>query len=172
MNKWNFLVTNGKLVKQLDETNPVVSSRSQSFSNPSLRMVGQTIYIYDDGNYATSIMFSQIRQIAGVAPTSLVDAFNKLIALIPTSGGGTSGSYNIPNIYQLGDLTLPHTFTGGTLHSISLTSTTGNLVVTINGNEVTLTEGATVNYTASSELQNNIIISSTTGTYTITTIRD
>ena len=91
------------------------------------------------------------------------------------TGGGGGGpvittEYNVPNIYQLGDLTLPHTFTGGTLHSISITCTTGTLSITVNGNAVVLEEGQTVNYNASTELESDIVITSTTGTYTISTI--
>lgn len=85
---WNFKVTGNSLVKTLDETGGVVSARSQSFVEPSIRMVGTVIYIYEGGNYATSIMFTQIGEINSVAPTDLQDAYDKLLVLIGVALSG------------------------------------------------------------------------------------
>lgn len=85
MGLWDFTVIGNSLVKKLDETGGVVSARSQSFVEPSIRMVGKVIYIYEGGNYATSVMFTQIGKINSVAPTSLQDAYDKLLVLIGTA---------------------------------------------------------------------------------------
>jgi|688.fasta_scaffold24636_11 hypothetical protein len=167
MNKWNFLVVNGQLVKKLDETNPVVSKRSQSFASPSIKLVGATIYIYEGGNYATSIMFSQIGTIAGAAPTTLQDAYDKLLALIPTSSGGST--YDNVTVYDT-PANLPITLAADTIHSISILSITGNTVITVGGESTTLVAGQSTSITATALIDDVIVINSASGTFLATTL--
>ena len=109
----------------------------------------------------------------------LLEASNINLFVVDTTGvGGGSGgpapvvvNYNDPDIYQLGDLTLPHTFGAGTLHSISITSTTGILTIEVNNVVAEVVEGATINYSATTVLDEPIEIVSTTGTYTITVLK-
>lgn len=170
MNKWNFLVVNSQLVKQLDETNPVVSSRSQSFAEPSVKMVGTTLYIYDGGNYATAIMFSQIGTIGGATPTDLQDAYSLLLNLIPTSGGGGGGTaYDNVTAYDT-PASLPITFAANTIHSISILSITGNTVVTIGGEQTTLVAGQSTSIQATALIDDVIVINSASGTFLATTL--
>jgi len=167
MTTWNFTASGSSLIKTLDETDPVVSPRSQSFVNPSLRMVGTVIYIYEGGNYATCVMFSQIGEIDGVAPTDLQDAYSKLVALIPNASGGSS--YDTVTAYDtVGDL--PITFAAGTIHAISILSITGNTVITVNGEQTTLVEGQSTTIEATALIEDEISIDSASGTFLATTI--
>lgn len=170
MTTWNFTANGSSLIKTLDETDPVVSPRSQSFVSPSLRIVGTVIYIYESGNYANCIMFGQIGTIDGVAPTDLQDAYNKLIALIPTSSGGGGGSnYNTATAYDtVADL--PITFPTGTIHSISILCITGTLTISISGEETVLIAGQNTDIEATTLIVKDIEITSSTGTFLVTTL--
>jgi len=166
---WNFTANGSSLIKTLDETDPVVSPRSQSFVSPSIRMVGTVIYIYEGGNYATCVMFSQIGEIDGVAPTDLQDAYNKLIALIPTGGGSAGSNYNEATAYDtVADL--PITFPTGTIHSISILCITGELTISISGEETVLIAGQNTDIEATTLIVEDIVIESCTGTFLATTL--
>ncbi len=167
MTLWNFTVVGGSLVKTLDETGGVVSPRSQSFAEPSLRMVGTVIYIYEGGNYATSVMFSQIGTIAGETPTDLQDAYSLLLNLIATSGGGIA--YDNVTAYDTPG-SLPITFLANTINSISILSITGNTVITIGGEATTLVEGQSTSIQATALIDDTIVINSASGTFLATTL--
>ena len=170
MTKWNFTVVGGSLIKKLDETNPVVSSRSKSYTAPKFDMVGSTIYIYEQGEYDSALQFSQIGTIDGDTPTDLQDAYNKLIALIPTSsGGGSSSNYNNVTAYDE-DATLPLTFGANTINSISIVAKTGTTTITIGAETTTLIEGRTTTIKADGLIVEVISIDSTTGTFLATTL--
>jgi len=169
MTLWNFTVVGSSLVKTLDETGGVVSARSQSFVEPSVRMVGTVIYIYEGGNYATAIMFTQIGEIDGVAPTDLQDAYDKLLVLVGTASGSAGTQYNNVDAYDE-DATLPLTFTAGTIHSFSLVAKSGDTTITINGESTVIIEGQSTNITVSGLIADAIVINSTTGTFLATTL--
>lgn len=170
MTKWNFTVVGGSLIKKLDETNPVVSSRSKSYTAPKFDMVGSTIYIYEQGEYDSALQFSQLGTIDGDTPTDLQDAYNKLIALIPTSsGGGSSSNYNNVTAYDE-DATLPLTFATNTINSISIVAKTGTTTITIGAETTVLIEGQTTTMSADALIVEVISIDSTTGTFLATTL--
>ena len=170
MTKWNFTVVGGSLIKKLDETNPVVSSRSKSYTAPKFDMVGSTIYIYEQGEYDSALQFSQIGTIDGDTPTDLQDAYNKLIALIPTSsGGGSSSNYNNVTAYDE-DATLPLTFATNTINSISIVAKEGTTTITIGAETTTLIEGQTTTIKADGLIVEVISIDSTTGSFLATTL--
>ncbi len=170
MAKWNFFVTGGSLIKELDTSGNDVEPRSQSFMQPSLDLEGGKIVFKESGQYKTAIYFSQIGTIASATPTDIQDAYDKLIALIPTSGGGGGGSsYNNVTAYDtVADL--PITFATGTIHSISILCITGTLVVTISGEQTTLIAGQKTDMEATGLLTEDIVINSSTGTFLATTI--
>lgn len=170
MAKWNFFVTGGSLIKELDTSGNDVEPRSQSFMQPSLDLEGGKIVFKESGQYKTAIYFSQIGTIDGVSPTDIQDAYDKLIALIPTSGGGSGGSnYNTATAYDtVGDL--PITFPTGTIHSISILCITGTLTITISGEETVLIAGQNTDIEATTLIVEDIVIESSTGTFLITTL--
>lgn len=83
---WDFTADSTSVIKTLRDSEP---PREQTFIALSLRMVKNLIYMYEAGVYATAIAFEEIGTIGGVAPTDLQDAYDKILAIIPTSGGGT-----------------------------------------------------------------------------------
>ena len=88
MAKWNFFVSNTSLIKELDTSGNDVNPQSQSFLAPTLDLQGDKIVFKDNGSYKTAIMFPEIGEIDGVNPSDLQDAYDKIIAIIPNSGGG------------------------------------------------------------------------------------
>ncbi len=88
MAKWNFFVSNTSLIKELDTSGNDVNPQSQSFLAPTLDLQGSKIVFKDNGSYKTALLFTEIGTIDGDIPTDLQDAYDKIIALIPNSGGG------------------------------------------------------------------------------------
>lgn len=172
MAKWNFLVEGSVFKKVLDTSGSDVKPRSQSFMQPSVDMVLDKLTFKESGQYKTSILFSLIGTIDGATPTDLQDAYNKLIALIATmssGGGGATGSYNTPTVYDtVGDL--PISFNANTIHSISILSTSGTTTITVDGEETTLLEGQEYFNEASTLIDVVISIDSCTGTFVATTL--
>lgn len=174
MAKYDITAENGSLVLTLDTNEGQYEPRVVTLRQPGLKRSLNAIKFFDGGIYQKTLYFESIGDVAGATPTDINDAFTKILAAIPTAEGGSGGTttnYNDPDIYQLGDLTLPHTFASGTLHSISITSTTGDLTIEVNNVEAVVEEGQTVNFTASTTLDETIEIISTTGTYTITVLK-
>ena len=173
MAKYDITAVGGSIVLTLDTNAGQYEPRVISLKQPGIRQSLNSVKFFDGGVYQTALAYENIGDVDGAAPTSLSDAVTKIIALIPNAsgGGGSTTNYNDPDIYQLGDLTLPHTFASGTIHSISITSTTGNLTIEVNNVEAVVEEGQTINFTAGSTLDETIDIISTTGTYTITVLK-
>lgn len=88
MTTWDFTADSTSVIKTLRDADP---PREQTFNDLSLRMVDTIIYLYEAGQYASAVKFEQIGTIDGVAPTDLQDAFDKILAIIPASGGGGGG---------------------------------------------------------------------------------
>ena len=167
MAKWNFIVSGVSLVKRLDTSGNDVEPRSESFMQPSLDLQGGKIVFKESGQYKTAIYFSQIGTIAGQFPTDIEDAYDKLLAIIPTSG--TGGTYNTVTIYDtVADL--PITFDSGTIHSISILCITGTLTITISGEQTVMATGQKIDMEATGLLVEDIVINSSTGTFIATTI--
>lgn len=172
MAKWNFSVVGGSLIKSLDTSGSDVNPRSQSFMQPSVDMVLDKLTFKESGQYKTSILFSLIGTIDGATPTDLQDAYDKLLALIATmsnGGGGATGSYNTPTVYDtVGDL--PIEFNSNTINSFSIVCTSGTTTITVDGIETTLLEGQPFNISASTLIDVVISIDSCTGTFIATTL--
>ena len=129
MTIWDFSVDGASVIKVLRDANP---PREQSFEALSLRMVEGIIYLYESGIYASAIKFEQIGDIEGVPPTDLQDAYDKIIAIIPSGGSGatptlqevtTAGNETTDNIIKrIGDWTLQLTDDGNGVPMILMNS--------------------------------------------------
>lgn len=172
MAKWNFLVEGSVFKKVLDTSGSDVKPRSQSFMQPSVDMVLDKLTFKEGGQYKTSVLFSLIGTIGGATPTDLQDAYDKLLALIATmsgGGGGVTGSYDTPTIYDTpGDL--PITFLANSVHSISILCLTGTLTCTISGEEIVYTAGEGTDIEASTFIDQQMSIDSTTGTFLVSVL--
>jgi hypothetical protein len=128
------------------------------------------IKFFESGIYKFAVLFTAIGTIDGDTPTDLSDSKDKLLALIPNSSGGASGSnYNTPTVYDT-PADLPITFTAGTIHSISMLCLTGTFTVTVNGEETVLSAGENMDIEATTLIADEISLDSTTGTFKVTTL--
>lgn len=109
MAKWDFKIVGASFVKELAPVGDDVNPRSQSFMQPSFDLEGDKIVMKESGQYKTAILFTQIGEIDGVAPTDLEDAYAKLLVLVENfnGGGGAPGTTpNLPQVLTIGDRTL------------------------------------------------------------------
>lgn len=169
MSQWDFTASGGSLVKTLVAPEDYVAPRSKSYTAPKFDMVLDKIAIFEQGQYDSTIMFHEINEIGGVEPTDLADAYTKLLALVPTSGGGGGTQYNDVDAYDE-DATLPLEFATGTIHSFSIVGKTGNTTITINGETSIIIEGQSTTITGDGLIVGEISIDSTTGTFLATTL--
>lgn len=169
MSQWDFTASGGSLVKTLVSPEDYVAPRSKSYTAPKFDMVLDKITIFEQGNYDSTILFHEINEIDGVAPSDLADAYTKLLALVPTAGGGGGTQYNNVDAYDE-DATLPLTFGAGTVHSFSIVSKTGDTTITVNGEETVIIEGQSTTITADGLIAEEISIDSATGTFLATTL--
>lgn len=95
MAKWDFKIVGASFVKELVPVGDDVQPRSQSFMQPSFHLEGGKIVMKESGAYVTSIYFSLIGEIDGVAPTDLEDAYAKLLALVENFNGGGASSQTL-----------------------------------------------------------------------------
>ena len=129
----------------------------------------EKINFYEDGGFKCALIYAQINEIDGVAPTDYEDAFDKILALIPSSGGASGGSYNNTDAYDE-DATLPLTFDGNTIHSFSIVAKTGTTTITVNGETTVLIAGQSTTITGTGLIAEEISIDSTTGEFLATTL--
>ncbi len=147
-----------------------VAPRTYSFKEASIEMAVGKIKYFESGIYKFATLFTAIGTIDGDTPTDLFDAKDKLLALIPSSSGGASGSnYNTPTVYDT-VVDLPISFSANTIHSISILSTSGTTTITVDGEETTLLEGQEYFNEASTLINVVISIDSCTGTFVATTL--
>jgi len=146
--------------------------RKMTFASPSISTAPpEKIYFYEDGAYKTSLIYAQIDEIDGVNPTSYADAVSKIEALLPSAGGGGTGSGNYNNVDAYDeDATLPLTFSGGSIHSFSIVAKTGTTTITVNGETTTLIAGQSTTITGDALIAEEISIDSTTGEFLATTL--
>jgi hypothetical protein len=170
MAKWNFTASNGQLIANLTPDAGDVTPRTYSFKEASIEMAVGKIKFFESGIYKFAVLFTAIGTIDGDTPTDLSDAKDKLLALIPNSGGGASGSnYNTPTVYDTpGDL--PITFATGTIHSISVLATSGTTTINVNGEKTILIEGQEYFNEATTLIDVEISIDSTDGKFIATTL--
>lgn len=169
MSQWNFTASGGSLVKTLVNPENYVGERIKSYTAPKFDLGTKKITIFEQGNYDSTIYFHEFNQIDGVEPTDLQDAYDKLLALVPTAGGGAETQYNNVDAYDE-DATLPLTFNANTIHSFSIVAKTGNTTITVNGEETIIIEGQSATITATGLIAEEISIDSTTGTFLATTL--
>lgn len=108
MAKWDFKIVGASFVKELAPVGDDVNPRSQSFMQPSFDLEGDKIVMKESGQYKTAILFTQIGEIDGVAPTDLEDAYAKLLVLVENfnGGGGAPGTTpSLPQVLTVGDRT-------------------------------------------------------------------
>lgn len=83
--QWDFTLDGASILKTLNTTGGNFLPREQSFSGLSMRLVDdKIIYLYEFGLYVSAVKFQEIGLIDGDTPTSLQDAYDKLIDLIVT----------------------------------------------------------------------------------------
>jgi len=102
MAKWDFKIVGASFVKETVGSD--VQFRSQSFMQPSFDLEGDKIVMKESGQYKTAISFTQIGEIAGVAPTDLEDAYDKLIDLVENFNGGEGTPQNLAQVLTQGDI--------------------------------------------------------------------
>jgi len=101
MAKWDFKIVGASFVKELAPVGDDVNPRSQSFMQPSFDLEGDKIVMKESGQYKTAILFTQIGEIDGVAPTDLEDAYAKLLVLVENFNGGGGAPGTTPNLTQV-----------------------------------------------------------------------
>jgi len=169
MAKWNFTANNGQLIADLTPVDGDVQPRTYSFKEASIQMAVGKIKFFESGVYKFATLFTAIGEIDGVEPTDLIDAKDKILALIPGSSGAGGSNYNTPTVYDT-PADLPIDFTVGTIHSISILAITGTTTITVDGEETTLAEGQEYFNEATTLIDVEISIDSTTGTFIATTL--
>jgi hypothetical protein len=169
MTKWNFTASNGQLIKTLDTTGNTVLPRVETFMQPSFSQNADKIHIMESGSYKSAVVFSTIGTIGGQVPTDMLDAMNMFIQLVPNSAGGGGTNYNAVTEYDT-VANLPITFSANNIHSIAIVALTGDLTITVGGEQVVMTEGSSKEITASTLIEQEITIDSCTGTFNVTTL--
>lgn len=99
MAKWDFKIVGASFIKEQVPVDGDVQFRSQSFMQPSFDLEGDKIVMKESGNYKTAILFSQIGEIDGVAPTDLEDAYEKLLTLVENFNGGGGTPVTTPELF-------------------------------------------------------------------------
>lgn len=104
MAKWDFKIVGASFVKELVPVGDDVQPRSQSFMQPSFHLEGGKIVMKESGAYVTSIYFSLIGEIDGVAPTDIEDAYAKLLVLVENFNGGGGAPGTTPTLQEVLDV--------------------------------------------------------------------
>ena len=99
MAKWDFKIVGASFVKELVPVDGDVQFRSQSFMQPSFDLQGDKIVMKESGAYKSAILFPQIGEIDGVAPTNLEDAYAKLLTLVENFNGGGGTPVTTPKMF-------------------------------------------------------------------------
>lgn len=172
MAKYNFTVSGGLLIVSLDEEAGKFSPETLSYLQASTELSNDKISLYDFGSFEKDFQFHNIGLVNGVAPTTIAIANSLILGLISTAsanvnGGGSSVQYNATDAYDA-VANLPITFPANTIHSISVLAKTGNTVMTINGNEITLEVGQTYIDKADGLISIVTVINSCTGAFIAT----
>lgn len=82
MTKYNLVKIGSSIVVTLVVTLSDYEPRKDSYKSLSLKLVKDKIKFYENGIYATSMRFNEFGTINTAAPTTLLDAFDKIITLI------------------------------------------------------------------------------------------
>lgn len=172
MAKYNFTVVGGLLQIVLDTEAGKFKSETHSYNSPSTMFGNEQIYLSEFAKFRQQFYLHNIGTIGGVVPTSIENA-NVLIghlittASIGSSIGALSVQYNATEAYDT-VANLPITFPANTIHSISVLAKTGNTVMTINGEQITLEVGQTYIDKGDGLISIPTVINSCTGAFIAT----
>ena len=81
---YNFTIDNGLLRADLFVTSGDFQPQGRTYREPSVSLVERKLKLAESGIHKQTLLFTMINEIDGVAPTDIVDANEKLIALIGT----------------------------------------------------------------------------------------
>jgi len=84
MGMYNFTVENGLLRADVLVTSGDFTPQGRTYREPSVSLVESKLKLAESGIHKQTLLFTMINEIDGVAPTDIVDANEKLIALIGT----------------------------------------------------------------------------------------
>lgn len=84
MGMYNFTVENGSLRADVLVTGGDFSEQGRSYKTPSVSLIESKLKLAENGIHKQTFLFTMINEIDGVAPTDIVDANEKLLALIGT----------------------------------------------------------------------------------------
>lgn len=156
----------------LDTESGVFKPEVHSYDGASTIFGNEQIYLSEYGNFRQQFFLHNIVTIGGVVPTSIENANVLIQGLITTassnaSGGGSVTQYNATEAYDT-VANLPITFPANTIHSISVLAKTGNTVIAINGEQITLEVGQTYTDEADGLISTVTAINSCTGAFIAT----
>lgn len=82
MAQYNISAEGNLLLVDLIVTEGDFTPAGNSFFSPSLRLANNKIKFFESGQYVMALEFHQINEIATVAPTTILDAYQKTNTLI------------------------------------------------------------------------------------------
>jgi hypothetical protein len=90
--QWDFIVEGSTLKKVATaESGDYGTTRGGTFKAPTFDLVNKKISFFNYGTYMFALEFQNFNEIGGVAPTSIEDAYDKLVTLtINFNGGGAT----------------------------------------------------------------------------------
>lgn len=82
MAQYNISAEGNILLIDLIVTEGDFTPTGNSFFSPSLRLANNKIKFFESGQYVMTLEFHQINEIATIAPTTILDAYQKINTLI------------------------------------------------------------------------------------------
>lgn len=79
---WNFTIENQAVQAELVVTDNNFAPRALTLKVPSYTFGAGRVKCFDSGKFRKSFLFTEFGTIGGVAPTSLQDAYDKLVLLV------------------------------------------------------------------------------------------
>jgi hypothetical protein len=80
--KYSFTVSGNKLIITLDTQLSVFKEEIFSFKESTVDLGNDKIYLYSFGVLKNTFVFNNIKDISGIAPTNIIDAYNKILLII------------------------------------------------------------------------------------------
>jgi hypothetical protein len=133
--KYKFSDSGISLAVETDIEGGIYTAQVLNYSNPSVGLANSQIYLYNYGMYINKYELVNIMTISGVAPTSIQDAYDKLVVLInsiaPSEGGEGGGGGDASGTITTQNLGGGGTATTGSAVEITLLGTSGLTIQTI-----------------------------------------